>query len=209
MKILCFGDSNTYGYDPRSYFGGRYPAQHRWVDLLAQKLGCDVINAGENGREIPRRKGELQRFELILSNQTPLDLLLVMLGSNDLLQGNSVEAVAQRMEAFLKGIPMERSQILLIGPPRMKQGTWITDMRLLEDCVKLNAAYHAVAESLGVRFIDAADWDIEVTFDGVHYSEQGHQAFAERLGSALQSSRGSWNRSNGNEAGCFHFVGGV
>ena len=34
MKILCFGDSNTYGYDPRSYFGGQYLAQHRWVDLL-------------------------------------------------------------------------------------------------------------------------------------------------------------------------------
>ena len=40
MKMLCFGDSNTYGYDPRSYFGGQYPAQHRWVDLLAQKLNC-------------------------------------------------------------------------------------------------------------------------------------------------------------------------
>ena len=42
MKILCFGDSNTYGYDPRSYFGGQYPARHRWVDLLAQKLNCKV-----------------------------------------------------------------------------------------------------------------------------------------------------------------------
>ena len=52
MKILCFGDSNTYGYDPRSYFGGQYPAKHRWVDLLAQKLDCKAVNAGENGREI-------------------------------------------------------------------------------------------------------------------------------------------------------------
>ena len=39
MKVICFGDSNTYGYDPRSYFGGQYPAQNRWVDLLAQKYG--------------------------------------------------------------------------------------------------------------------------------------------------------------------------
>ena len=122
MKILCFGDSNTYGYDPRSYFGGQYPAQHRWVDLLAQKLGCKAVNAGENGREIPRREGELQRFDLMLSNQKPLDLLLVMLGGNDLLQGNSVEAVAQRMEAFLARIPLEKTKIVLIGPPRMKPG---------------------------------------------------------------------------------------
>ena len=81
MRLLCFGDSNTYGYDPRSYFGGQYPAEHRWVDLLAKKLNCTAVNAGENGREIPRREGELQRFDLMLSNQKPLDLLIVMLGS--------------------------------------------------------------------------------------------------------------------------------
>ena len=185
MKILCFGDSNTYGYDPRSYFGGQYPAQRRWVDLLAQKLGCKAVNAGENGREIPRREGELQRFDLMLANQKSLDLLLIMLGGNDLLQGNSVEAVAQRMEAFLTRIPLEKSQIVLIGPPRMKPGAWITDDQLLGDCVRLNAAYRTVAEKLGVRFVDATDWDIDVTFDGVHYSEQGHQTFAENLYLAL------------------------
>ena len=35
MDIICFGDSNTYGYDPRGYFGGRYDADCRWVDILA------------------------------------------------------------------------------------------------------------------------------------------------------------------------------
>ena len=188
MKILCFGDSNTYGYDPRSYFGGQYPAQHRWVDLLAQKMGCKVVNAGENGREIPRREGELQRFDLMLSNQKPLDLLLVMLGGNDLLQGNFVEAVAQRMESFLTRIPLEKTKIVLIGPPRMKPGAWITDNRLLEDCVRLNVAYRTVTEKLGVRFVDATGWDIDVTYDGVHYSEKGHQIFAENLYLALSQS---------------------
>ena len=109
-----------------------------------------------------------------------------MLGGNDLLQGNSVEAVAQRMEAFLARIPLEKSQIVLIGPPRMKQGAWITDDRLLEDCVRLNVSYRTVAERLGVRFVDATDWNIDVTFDGVHYSEMGHQTFAEQLWLALQ-----------------------
>ena len=188
MKILCFGDSNTYGYDPRSYFGSQYPAQHRWVDLLAKKLNCKAVNAGENGREIPRWDGELQGFDLMLSNQKPLDLLLVMLGGNDLLQGNSVEAVAQRMEAFLSRIPLEKSQIVLIGPPQMKPGAWIIDDRLLEDCVRLNAAYATAAQKLGVRFVDAADWDIEVTFDGVHYSEKGHQTFAQQLFLSLSCS---------------------
>ena len=150
MKILCFGDSNTYGYDPRFYFGGQYPAQH--------------------------------------SNQKPLDLLLIMLGGNDLLQGNSVETVAQRMEAFLARIPLEKTKIVLIGPPRMRPGARITDDRLLENCVRLNVAYGTIARKLGVRFIDATDWDIEVTFDGVHYSEKGHQTFAEKLYLALSQS---------------------
>jgi len=185
MKILCFGDSNTYGYDPRSYFGGQYPSEHCWVDLLAQRLGGTVINAGENGREIPRREGELQRFARMLSNQKPLDLLLVMLGGNDLLQGNSVGDVAQRMESFLTKISLEKNKIVLIAPPLMKPGTWVTNEQLLDDCVKLNAAYYSVAQKLGVRFVDTTNWDIDVTFDGVHYTEQGHRTFAENLYIAL------------------------
>ena len=39
MKVICFGDSNTYGYDPRGYFGGRYDADSRWVDILAANTG--------------------------------------------------------------------------------------------------------------------------------------------------------------------------
>ena len=53
MRVICYGDSNTYGYDPRSYIGGRYPASNPWVDLLAEKTGWEVMNRGLNGREIP------------------------------------------------------------------------------------------------------------------------------------------------------------
>ena len=186
MKVLCFGDSNTYGYDPRSYFGGRYSTQYRWVDLLAQKLDCEVLNAGENGREIPRREEEFRRFELMLSDHKPLDLLLVMLGGNDLLQGNSVEAVAQRMEIFLSRVSLEKVRIVLVAPPPMKKGTWIADERLLDDCKRLNVAYRTAARRLGVHFVDTTDWDVEVTFDGVHYSERGHQIFAQQLWHALK-----------------------
>ena len=53
MKLICLGDSNTYGYDPRSWLGGRYPADSRWVDILAAKTDWEVLNLGQNGREIP------------------------------------------------------------------------------------------------------------------------------------------------------------
>ena len=46
MKMICFGDSNTYGYDPRGYFGGRYDADSRWVDILAAETGWTVYNMG-------------------------------------------------------------------------------------------------------------------------------------------------------------------
>jgi len=54
--------------------------------------------------------------------------------------------------------------------------------------VRLNAAYRTVAEKLGVRFVDATGWDIDVTYDGVHYSEKGHQTFAEQLFLSLSRS---------------------
>ncbi len=181
MKILCFGDSNTYGYDPRSYFGSQYPAQHRWVEILAQKLGCNVVNAGENGREIPKQEGEFIRFGLMMTNQKPFDLLTIMLGGNDLLQGNSVETIVKRMEFFLQHIDLDKSKILLIGPPPMQLGEWVPTQGLIDASKELNNEYNALAQRLGVRFADAGEWDISLTFDGVHFTEEGHRAFAEGL----------------------------
>lgn len=185
MTILCFGDSNTYGYDPRSHFGSQYPAQYRWVDLLAQKLDCKTVNAGENGREVPRREGELMRFDLMLTNQKPIDLLVIMLGGNDLLQGNSVEAVVKRLESFLEHIDLDKSRLLLIGPPPMQHGEWVPTQALIDASVALNHQYKALAERLGVRFADAGEWNIPLTFDGVHFTEEGHKAFAEGLSQYL------------------------
>ena len=55
MRILCFGDSNTYGFDPRSCLGDRYPAEIRWPERLAAVSGWQGRNVGLNGREIPHR----------------------------------------------------------------------------------------------------------------------------------------------------------
>ncbi len=181
MKLLCFGDSNTYGYDPRSYFGSQYGPAHRWVDLIAKSLGCTAVNAGENGREIPRREGELLRFDRMLSNQKPLDLLIVMLGGNDLLQGNSVDTVVKRMEFFLEHIDLEKSKILLIGPPPMQRGEWVPTQSLIDASKALSVKYKSLAVRVGVRFADAGEWNIPLTFDGVHFTTEGHRAFSQGL----------------------------
>ena len=62
MNIICFGDSNTYGYDPRGYFGGRYDGDSRWVDILASETGWTVSNMGENGRSPEQAAEKLNRF---------------------------------------------------------------------------------------------------------------------------------------------------
>ena len=46
MRLVCFGDSNTRGYDPRSYLGSLYGSENRWVDILGAKTGFQVLNWG-------------------------------------------------------------------------------------------------------------------------------------------------------------------
>ena len=153
--------------------------------MLERKLDCTAVNAGENGREIPWRQGELECFNLMLANQKPADLLIIMLGSNDLLQGNPVETVAQRMASFLERIDLEKNKILLIGPPPMQRGEWISSQSLIDASAILNDAYKVLAARLGVGFADAGAWNITLAFDGVHFTEAGHKAFAEGLAKYL------------------------
>lgn len=172
MNVICFGDSNTYGYDPRGYFGGRYDAGSRWVDILAAKTGWTVSNLGENGREIPTSAPDFP---------DDTDLLIVMLGINDLLQGRSPKQAADRLERFLSSLSLDRSKILLIAPPPMKQGAWVPNQQLIDDSHAFAQLCQALAEQLGTRFADAGKWDISLAYDGVHFTEQGHRAFAARL----------------------------
>ena len=180
MRVLCFGDSNTWGYDPRSYFGGRYPAEDRWTDRLARETGWEVLNAGENGREIPRRAAEFRLVRDLLDRRAP-DRLIVLLGSNDLLQGADVPAVAARMEVFLTALDFPMAHILLLAPPPMVPGAWVTEARLLTDSAALSGAYRALAARLGTAFADAGAWQVSLAFDGVHFTEAGHHAFAAGL----------------------------
>lgn len=144
----------------------------RWVDILASETGWTISNMGQNGREIPSAAPNLL---------TDTDLLIIMLGTNDLLQGRSPEQAAERLERFLSGISLEQCKILLIAPPPVTQGTWVPSPQLIDDSHAFAQLCQALAERLGVRFVDTGKWDIPLAYDGVHFTEQGHQAFAARL----------------------------
>lgn len=178
MKVICYGDSNTYGYDPRSYIGGRYPAGDRWVDLLAEKTGWEVENRGMNGREIPGHS---------ISVPSDSGLLIVMLGTNDLLQGADAATTAGRMERFLEGLPLDRKKILLVAPPSMQRGGWVTEQALIDQSIHLTKNYCDLAQRLGIGFADAGEWLVELCYDGVHFTANGHRAFAEGLMQAIKS----------------------
>ena len=181
-RLLCMGDSNTYGYDPRSQLGGRYPADIRWTGRLAD---WDVINCGENGAEIPTREWELEAHERKIRRASPVTAAVVMLGSNDLLQHPhfTAEQVTVRMEKYLQRVVqlIPPHQVLLLAPVPMRPGAWVYEPRLLEESARLGEYYEALAERIGVDFADTGLWGIELSFDGVHLTPEGHRVFAEKV----------------------------
>lgn len=176
MKLLCFGDSNTYGYDPRSYLGDRYPANIRWVNRLAANTDWTIINGGQNGRMIPSSANGLP----------PADCCIIMLGTNDLLQGYTAEETSRRMEIFLQSAKPMFRKILLIAPPHMKYGIWVTEEDLITESMHLSSLYQELTQKMDICFADASQWNIDLTYDGVHFSEKGHLRFYEKIKTVLE-----------------------
>ena len=198
-QILCYGDSNTYGYDPRSAMGDRYLKTVRWTGILAEKTGADVRNHGVNGRCIPHTSSQLRfaceqmktwgaEAEAKGKSVSPAQMW-IMLGTNDLLQEDTFKAeqVADRMEKFLEmllalpAVSDEKIKLFLIAPPRMEYGAWVDEERVYRESRRLGDAYQRVAKRWNLPFADAGKWEIPVVFDGVHFSEQGHKSFAGHL----------------------------
>ena len=109
-----------------------------------------------------------------------------MLGTNDLLQGATAEIAATRMENFLTPLLPHCKNILLVSPPPMKRGAWVPTDGLVTESVRLTEEYRAVAGHLNIPFIDTTNWHIELAFDGVHFTEEGHHTFAENIRKELR-----------------------
>ena len=172
MKVMCLGDSNTYGYDPRSYFGDRYESEYRWVDLLAAKTEWLIYNKGMNGREVPRNSVPI--FD-------DIDLLMIMLGTNDLLQGRNVVEITNRMKEFLQSLSLQGARILLIAPPPMVFGTWVEEQEIIDASHALAVAYEQLSIEMKIQYVNAGRWNIPMCYDGVHFTEEGHIRFANEL----------------------------
>ena len=104
-----------------------------------------------------------------------------MLGTNDLLQGRGPKQVIEKSERFLSGLPLDQSKILLIAPPPMTPGTWVPSRQFVDHSRTFGQLCQALAEQLGILFADAGKWEIPLAYDVVHFTEQGHRAFAAGL----------------------------
>lgn len=190
-RILCFGDSNTWGYIPES--GERYEEEIRWTGVLARELGTDwrVIEEGLSGRTTvfsdlmePERCGILQVLPVILS-QLPFDYMIVMLGTNDTKShfhvnsremGYAMEELIIKIRQILE-VRKSAAKVILAAPAPIKAPT---DEMFNEESVKKSqeaaAMYREVAEQWGCLFFDAGTVVKELGADGIHFTEAGHEA---------------------------------
>jgi len=187
--ILCYGDSLTWGYNPKTR--DRYPFHRRWPGALQKSLEgkIRVIEEALNGRTtiwddpfLPRRNGKTMLGPLLISH-TPIDLVIILLGTNDIQPFHKVSAkeAARGCGALIDIVqksgagPSNRSpQVLLIAPPPF--GT-ISEMMMPsfegseEESKKLGYYYSLIAKKYGCYYLDSSQFIESSKIDGIHLDE--------------------------------------
>ena len=206
-SILFYGDSNTWGFDPGTTL--RYPYHLRWTTLCAALLGADYncIPAGMNGRTtafddpVKGARNGIKGLDYELQTHKPLDLMVIMLGTNDLKYTNA-EGSAAGMERLVKLVltanqrfnlsspvfPSEEVPILLVSPILLKSHVGQRDDDMAESA-RLSALYLRIADDYHLHFMDATHYAEPSDIDGVHLSVDGHR----RLSAAIaEKIKGLW-----------------
>lgn len=204
-KAFFYGDSNTYGYDPAGFMGGRYPREERWTTILQDNLAqtWEVLADGMPGRSLPSVGYEWDYLRSVLREVTPLDLFAVMLGSNDILgtlRPNAEKTAAKMNDfvSFVTDFTGEGTQFLLIAPPRIElreesysasyvRGDKSYAQIYFEQGEKLAEYYEDLAGYRGILFADASKWELDFAYDGVHLSERGHALFARKMTEVMRT----------------------
>lgn len=207
-NILCYGDSNTWGYDYTTYdpalgAGQRMDFNTRWPGIVQKNLGSeyriieDALNARTNMVDdpyFPHRLG-LHSLEVALDAQAPLDLVIIQMGVNELkhmfnltagMIAFGVEKLVAAAQQSYYNYPVPK--VLLIAPAPVHKD--IADMIFgfsygplaYEKSLEFGKLYKDVADRYGCGFIDCAELDFEInTLDGLHYSKADHAKLAKAV----------------------------
>lgn len=202
--IVCFGDSNTHGYCART--GGRFSEEQRWTCLLQKKLGEEylIIEEGLSGRTTcfsdPIHEGlcGLDYIYPCLMSHEPVDLLVIMLGTNDTKErfASSAACIALGLKRLVeKAIATVdcwrggKANILIVTPQNIHRNYAHTEIAetmgngCAEKSEKLAEEFRKIAELTGCHYLDgnkvisAEPNDI----DYMHLTEEGHRQLAEAL----------------------------
>jgi lysophospholipase L1-like esterase len=196
-QLLCFGDSNTWGYNPEN--GERFPWGVRWTSILQERLqdrDMRIIEEGLCGRttvfDDPLRSGRngAKLFPTLLESHKP-DTIVIMLGTNDCktVYSASPEVIGKGVSILIeKAKEMSKdSKILLISPIHLGEDVWHSEYdpefsrESVEVSKRLTEVYRNVADQYGVEFLAASDVAMSSIADQEHMNPEGHRALAQAV----------------------------
>lgn len=214
-SILFFGDSNTWGFDPRT--GGRYAPEIRYTGRLRSLLPdqYEIIESGLNGRTTAYDDGfdgyscGSKALPILLKTHDPIDLVVLMLGTNDLKDrlGLTVDDVVKGMRRLIHIVHSpgmwnlrHAPAVLVVAPMLLNEHTLLTSpfgevfsARSVERSRKLGHAYETLCadESIRCCCFDAGQLGPVTSCDGVHMSPDDHRRLADALASILPAILGN------------------
>lgn len=217
-KIVCFGDSNTWGYNPED--GSRYDEKTRWPRVMGSLLGegFEIIEEGQNGRTIanedPWEWGTKSGMDYVLpmmESHKPFDLLIIMLGSNDLkikfgLPAADIAGSLRNMLMKIRGFARYRMgqpdlKILVVSPPliRKEPEDFVFEPTFGKSAAdrsrELAPYYKQAAEQFDCSFLDAGAYVEGSREDCLHLTPEGHALLARKMyEKVLEISGGKENR---------------
>ncbi len=201
-RIICFGDSNTWGYNAATK--KRFGESERWTGVLQNELGDDftVIEEGLNGRTtvwddpISQHKNGYTYLQPMIESHKPFDLIIIMLGTNDLKRRFSVNARDIAESAALLAKTAIRSEcgpaggapkVLLVAPLHIGadvMDAWFGEV-FEQDCIsrshRFDHWFAKFAQEIGCSYLNAAEFAQPDPIDSVHIPLEGHRALGEAI----------------------------
>ena len=196
-KIICYGDSNTFGYNPEQPKGFRYDENIRWTSLLQKNLGdeYEVVNEGMCDRTgfVNHPDGFMfsapKHFPKMISQTEIFDILILALGTNDLQFQYDISfgAVEKGLETLINTAKEKAKEIIIIPPvvldERILKGyfSYQFDEKSIVKSRKVGRIFRQLANVYNCKYFDINKFTTPSDADGLHYDENSHKLIADKL----------------------------